>query len=63
MHDFGEDHGTSYFSMEFVDGENLSALVKKKKSWPRRSICRTASSGVIGLMVNRFVFTMRVRRS
>ena len=30
IYDFGEDHGTSYFSMEFVDGENLSSVVKKK---------------------------------
>ena len=29
IHDFGEDHGTQYFSMEFVDGQTLSDLVRR----------------------------------
>ncbi len=30
IYDIGQDKGTSYFSMEFVDGQNLSAVVKAK---------------------------------
>jgi eukaryotic-like serine/threonine-protein kinase len=31
IYDFGEDKGTSYFSMEFVDGQTLGGLLKQKK--------------------------------
>jgi hypothetical protein len=30
IHDIGFDHGLHYFSMEYVDGESLSALVKRE---------------------------------
>jgi serine/threonine protein kinase len=30
IYDFGEDEGTAYFSMEFVDGVNLAGLVRQK---------------------------------
>lgn len=30
IYDFGEDGGTSFFSMEFVDGKNLSQLIREK---------------------------------
>lgn len=31
IYDFGEDHGTSYFSMEFVEGQSLAELLRKQK--------------------------------
>ncbi len=31
IYDFGEDRGTNYFSMEFVQGQTLSALLREKK--------------------------------
>ena len=40
-------------------GPPVSALVKKKKSWPSRSICRAASSGVIGFDREPLGFTIR----
>lgn len=30
IYDFGEDRGTTYFSMEFVDGQSLAGLVRQK---------------------------------
>ena len=29
--DFGEDKGTAFFSMEFIDGQTLGGLLKQKK--------------------------------
>src|SRR5215210_3590178 len=37
----------------------FSEFVNRKKSCPRSSIWRAASSGPIGFIVNRFVFTIR----
>jgi serine/threonine protein kinase len=31
IYDFGDDRGTTYFSMEFVDGQSLAGLVRQKK--------------------------------
>ena len=31
IYDFGEDKGTTYFSMEFVEGQTLGALVREKE--------------------------------
>src|SRR4051794_29026670 len=31
IYDFGEDKGTTYFSMEFVDGQTLGSLVREKR--------------------------------
>ena len=48
-HDAGEEHGTHYLVMEFVEGDDVGAIAKRVGSLPIADACEIARQTALGL--------------
>jgi serine/threonine-protein kinase len=49
MHDFHEEEGTPFITMEYVAGEDLKSLIKKKRNIPIEEALSIARQVIVGL--------------